>query len=184
MLCAPITESTTAFTLPDNTDPSVVVGCKQFKNIPKFHDTTAGFLTAVKPCGVIISFTELYTMESCTQVFAFLLHLAEQSRAIKCVVYDRGCELHPFLKNLAKIKKNPGAQKLLDTMDFMVDIFHVKKHTRLICMPPPDSIPELSSTFINGNFRAMSQHKFYFYLHCVIKFHNVEIMRNLQGKLL
>ena len=59
--------------LPDNDDDSILTGCKHPKNRVKFHTTTAGMLALIRPCGIVVAMTEMYTCESATQVFLFLL---------------------------------------------------------------------------------------------------------------
>ena len=48
-------------------------GCKSKERINRSMDRTAGLLTAVRPCGIIVKAQEIYTCEACTQVYAFLL---------------------------------------------------------------------------------------------------------------
>ena len=97
--------------LPDN-DHFLQNGCKNEDKVPKFHDTTAGVFALVKPCGIIIAFSEMYTCESSNQVFSLLLRLLADNTTIHCIGYDRSCQFHAFLKNL-KDKGNPGAKLLL-----------------------------------------------------------------------
>ena len=60
-------------------------------------------VTAVRPCGIIVK-AQMYTCESCTQVYAFLLltfgRTTDDLRRLKFVGYDIACDLHPFLSNL------------------------------------------------------------------------------------
>ena len=103
-------------------------------------DCTAGLLTAERPCGIIVKAKgEMYTCESCTQVYAFLLltfgRTTDDLMRLKFVGYDRACDLHPFLSNLSK-KGNVDAKIILDHVKFLVDIFHVMKHREQFCMPP------------------------------------------------
>ena len=57
----------------------------------------------------------MYTYDSCTQVYAFLLLTSDFERItvdlirLKFVGYDRACDLHQFLKNLST-KENVGAK--------------------------------------------------------------------------
>lgn len=123
--------------LPENDDDTLLIGCRKKTNVQKFYNKTAGLLAAVKPCGVIVQHTEMFTCESPTQVFVMLLRTfgnkSDISR-LRYVGYDRACDLHPFLVNLAK-KDNPGAQLLLDSTEYLVDTFHCLKHTEPCCMP-------------------------------------------------
>ena len=46
-------------------------GCKSKENVNRYKDRTAGLLTTVQPCGIVVKAQK--TCESCTQVYAFLL---------------------------------------------------------------------------------------------------------------
>jgi hypothetical protein len=46
----------------------------------------------------------------------------------------RGCELKPFIEKLAT-NGNKDAEEMLGRVEFLVDIFHVEKHTKSCCMP-------------------------------------------------
>ena len=82
--------------------------------------------------------TEMFTCESLTQVFLFLLRTfcdnTEDFQRLKFVGYDRACGLVPFLKK--RRNGSAGAKILLENVKFLVDIFHVSKHTEEVCMPP------------------------------------------------
>lgn len=51
---------------------------------------------------------------------------------LKGIVYDRSCDLHPFLNCLAR-ENNPVAE-IYYNMEFIVDIFHCEKHTQSKCV--------------------------------------------------
>ena len=51
---------------------------------------------------------------------------------LKGIVYDRACELHPFTSRLAN-EGNFAASKY-QKLHFIVDIFHVEKHTLSKCI--------------------------------------------------
>jgi len=182
--------------LPNNDDESLLVGCRKKENVEKFFHRSAGILCAVRPCGTIIWWTELYTMESCSQIFTFLLKMIEDNCKVKCVCYDRACEYVPFLRNLAK-KKNVGAQNMLNNTLFMVDNFHVRKHKQIACMPPPAVNPnnlyhpectqfkefsDVNTSIAESVFawikslrrvvRLMTEEKFVFFVNTVIAKHN------------
>lgn len=114
-------------------------GCKKKENISLFFQTTAGMLALIRPCGLIVGMTEMFTSESYTQVFLFILRTfcadLEQFKRLKYLGYDRACGLVPFLKNQAK-NGSAGAKLLMENVKFLVDIFHVSKHTEDVCMPP------------------------------------------------
>ena len=82
--------------------------------------------------------TEMFTSESYTQVFLFLLRTfctnVNDFQRLKYLGYDRACGLVPFLRNQAK-NGSAGAKLLMDNVQLLVDIFHVSKHTKDVCMP-------------------------------------------------
>ena len=87
--------------LPDNADDSLLVGCKRPENCTKFYDTTAGMLALIKPCGIVVAMCEMYTCESVTQVFHFLLRTfalnVETMLRLRYLGYDRTCDfIIPF----------------------------------------------------------------------------------------
>ena len=55
--------------LPENDDPTLLTGCRKAKGVNPFHERTAGVLSLVRPCGIIVNTTEMYTCESPTQVY-------------------------------------------------------------------------------------------------------------------
>ena len=59
--------------LPDVDCSDQLVGCRKSKNVTKYFDRTAGTLAAVRPCGIVVNFREMYTCESPTQVYVFLI---------------------------------------------------------------------------------------------------------------
>jgi len=160
-----------------------------------FYSCTAGILVLVRPCGIIINWTEMFTCESMAQVF-FLINTFGRGRdisAIRYLGYDRACCLHPYLKNLKK--KAPFAKYILKNVKFLVDRFHVAKHVSPTCMPPdnpscqyhPDlpkfselkgcntQCAEQSFAWINklkSGVRRMSRFKFNMYLTTMINIHN------------
>lgn len=183
--------ATSTSQLPDNTDTSVHVACKDAKKITKYADTTAGILAMVKPCGIICAINEMYTCESLSQVFSFLLRNLEDVPSIKFIGYDRACELKPFLHNL-KSKENIGAEILLDQLEFLVDIFHIHGHVSKKCMPLEGNkhcefhpkLPRFAEIHgantevaeqvfswlgkFKSNVRKMSMHKFRFFIEDII----------------
>lgn len=125
--------------LPTNDDDALLVGCKKAEKRTKFYLTTAGMLALIRPCGIVIGMTEMFTCESPTQVFVFLLRTFVQDvnsvLRLRYLGYDRACDLKPFLVNQAK-RGSAGAILLLERVKFLVDIFHCEKHTEASCMPP------------------------------------------------
>lgn len=181
-----------------------MTGCKDAKKVTKFTTSTAGILAMVKPCGIITAVSEMYTCESSSQVFAFLLRTLSECAAINYIGYDRACEFEPFWKKLAA-KGNPGAQLLLNKLEFLVDIFHVIRHVNRKCMPLEDNsecryhphLPRFSNIHgvitevaeqvfswlrkLKSNVRHMSRNKFRFFLEDVILSKNECTLPSIQA---
>jgi len=185
--------------LPDTDSSELFTGCRKQSRIDQFFDRTAGVAAAVRPCGVVVNFTEMYTCESPTQMYVFLVFTFGHGRDIdrlRYVAYDRACDLHPFLCNLEH-KGTYFAQFLLKHVKFLVDRFHVSKHTEPCCKPPssdnphcryhPDHVDfcaikdantecaEQSFRWLNKYktiVRNMKQYRFNFFLYTIIDLHN------------
>ncbi len=59
----------------------------------------------VRPCGIVVNFTEMFTCESPTQIYLFLVFTFARGHdfdRLRYIAYDRACDLHPFLINLEK----------------------------------------------------------------------------------
>ena len=50
-----------------------MVGCRKVKGINRFFDRMAGDMALVCPCGIFVNTTVMYTCESPTQVYLFLV---------------------------------------------------------------------------------------------------------------
>ena len=115
-------------------------------------DRTAGLLTAARPCGIIVKAQEMYTCESFTQVYAFLLlkfgTTTDDLMRLKFVGYDRECDLHPFLSNLSE-KGNVGAKTLLDHVKFFGGYLSCDEAQRAVLYASKQSKVLLSSS--SGN---------------------------------
>ena len=173
-------------------------GCRKKSSVNHYLQRTAGIAAIVRPCGIIANVTEMYTCESMTQMYLFLLGTFARGKDIqhlKFLGYDRACGLEPFLQNLAK-KDIYLAKYLLKNTKFLVDRFHVKGHTEQGCLPPVDNPkckyhPDLPvfSEISNVNtecaeqafrwlnklklsLRQMSRYKFNFYLYEMVNIHN------------
>ena len=109
-------------------------GCKKDENIDRFHTRTAGMIYIFRPCGIRINHCEMYTSESLSQILMSIIDCFGDCPAdslLRGIVYDRSCDLHPFINNLVK-NGNEIAQHYAG-LKFIVDIFHVEKHTQLKC---------------------------------------------------
>ena len=182
--------------LPAN-DSSASGCCKKERNVNRYYNRTAGIAAIVRPCGIVVNFCEMYTCESMTQMYLFVALTfghGDHIKRLKYLGYDRSCALEPFLQN--RLKEGAYFDKfLLKNVKFLVDRFHVAKHTELCCMPPlnplckyhPD-LPEFSeltgcntqsaeqafrwlNRFKNG-LRHMSRYKFNLFLYTMIDTHN------------
>ena len=76
-------------------------------------------LALIRPCGIVVNMTEMFTCESLTQVFLFLLKTfcdnTDDFKRVKFVGYDRACGLAPFLINQAS-NGSAGAKVLLNNV--------------------------------------------------------------------
>ena len=109
-------------TLPDNDSSELLTGCRKNSKVNKLFDRTAGVMVVVRPCGIVVNISEMYTCESPTQTYIFLCFTFGHGRDIEClkyVAYDRSCDLHPFLRNL-RSKGVYLAPFLLKNVKFLV----------------------------------------------------------------
>ena len=109
-------------------------GCKKIASVKKYLERTAGMFYIFRPCGIRIAHAEMYTCESCSDVFVLLVDtfgLNPSSEDVRAIVYDRSCDLHPFIKRLSG-GGNTAAEKF-KAFDFMIDGFHVKGHIEPKC---------------------------------------------------
>jgi len=109
-------------------------GCKEECNVSKYSERTAGMFYFFRPCGVRLGHYEMLTAESLSSLFSYLIDLFSQTPnddQIKTIVYDRACDLHPYLDRLSR-EGNCVAGKYVH-MNFIVDIFHAEKHSLPKC---------------------------------------------------
>ena len=110
-------------------------GCKTEDKVDKFYSRTAGMFYLFRPCGIRLANFEMYTAESLSSVFTYLLDLfgeSPQPSDLSGIVYDRACDLHPFIERLHR-EGNFAASKY-QNLDFIVDAFHVENHTQAKCL--------------------------------------------------
>jgi len=111
------------------------MGCKVDENVDRFYTRTAGMFYIFRSCGIRLSHFEMYTAESLSSVFLWLVDVFGQipsTDQIKGIVYDRACDLHPFFKRLSS-EGNEIASNYMKLLH-MVDIFHAEKHTMPKCV--------------------------------------------------
>ena len=109
-------------------------GCKEESNCNKFEKRTAGMIYMFRSCGIRLSHYEMHTAESLSMVFTALLDMFSEksSEYISGVVYDRACDLYPYIKRLSK-EGNVFAT-ILEKLRYIVDIFHAEKHSQSKCV--------------------------------------------------
>ena len=109
-------------------------GCKEIQNLSKYAQRTAGMFYVLRSCGIRLSHFEMFTAESLSMVFTSLIDIFNESPSnhLAGVVYDRSCDLYPYILKLAQ-NGNKIAQSYLDLI-YIVDIFHCEKHTQPKCV--------------------------------------------------
>ncbi|XP_066929429.1 uncharacterized protein [Clytia hemisphaerica] len=113
-------------------------GCKKEENCNKYETRTAGMLYVFRSCGIRLSHFEMYTAESLSMVFTGLIDIFQGNLNgnLKGIVYDRSCDLHPYVCRLAR-EGNVFAKEIEELM-FIVDVFHAEKHTQSKCVLSSD----------------------------------------------
>ena len=119
--------------------PNVITseeGCKKRKDIETFYGRSAGMFYVFRSCGIRLSHWEMFTAESLSSVFTWLVDLFSSTpdliNSLRGIVYDRACELKPFIQRLAE-EGNVVAARFLEIL-YIVDIFHCEKHTQPKCI--------------------------------------------------
>src|SRR5690606_37228491 len=93
-------------TIPDSYDTEIVYNYtnsdKQKSNVPLYYDRSAGVLTAIRPCGIIIRWEEMFRAESTTHLILMLQKWYENMSYCKptTIGYDRGCQIERVIRNL------------------------------------------------------------------------------------
>ena len=109
---------------------------------------------------------EMYTAESLSNVFLYLIDDVFGENRLNCevtgIVYDRSCDLFPFIQKLSK-NGNDIASRYLK-LHYMVDIFHVENHTMTKCvLKHPDCMfhQHLEKfSFVNGMNTEIAKQSF------------------------
>ena len=148
-------------------------GCKDAENIAKFHDRSAGMIYIFRPCGIRLTHCEMLTHESLTQIFMSLVHCFGEQPAIdliRGIVYDRSCDLKPFLDRLGR--NGDKVAQFYANLQFIVDIFHVEKHTLPKCtlgnpeckfhphLPEFQYVRGMNTEVAEQSFHKLNKHKF------------------------
>ena len=109
-------------------------GCKKATAIDKFFSRTARMFYIFCSCGIRLSHTEMYMCESLSDVFVQLIDVfgkEPQNKDLRAIVYDRACNLHPFLQRLSE-EVNECATSY-GNLDYIVDSCHVEGHMQNKC---------------------------------------------------
>ena len=118
--------------------PNIVTsgeGCKKKEDVTTYFTRTAGLFYMFRPCGIRLSHWEMYSHESLSNVFLYLIDLFGEEPAVEDILgiaYDRACDLEPFILRLAA-EGNTIAKSYGD-LDYLVDIFHCEGHTQAKCV--------------------------------------------------
>lgn len=109
-------------------------GCKQLENVSVYEERTAGMFYTLRPCGIRLSHIEMFTAEGLNTVFMALIDLFGDKvdrEVLRGIVYDRACDLHPYLVNLCQ-EGNKIAEEY-SALRFIVDPFHCEGHKMAKC---------------------------------------------------
>ena len=121
--------------------PSVVTsgkGCKRDDMVNRFTERSAGMFYVFRPCGIRLTHWEMFTAESLSSTFTGLVDLFNISSQtdlydnLRGIVYDRSCDLLPFIKRLAAEGNSVAAMFL--NLEYIVDLLHAEKHTEPKCV--------------------------------------------------
>ena len=98
---------------------------------------TVGIFVGMTNCGIIINYREIFKCESIQQATAFCLDTVKKcdDKFFNYVVYDDGCHLMKYIKNLSSDLFNPCTPRslILQSSNYVVDRFHFKKHVDSVC---------------------------------------------------
>lgn len=148
-------------------------GCKDPNSIMKFHHRSAGMIYIFRPCGIRLTHCEMLSHESLTQIFMSLVHCFGEEPArelLRGIVYDRSCDLKPFLDRLGRT--GDTVAEFYANLEFIVDIFHVEKHTLSKCiindpectfhphLPKFQYVRGMNTEVAEQSFHQLNKHKF------------------------
>ena len=143
------------------------------ENIERFYNRTAGMIYLFRPCGVRLTHCEMISHESLTQIYIALVHcfgIEPANDLIRGIVYDRACDLKPFLDKL--MRNGDDVAGKFAALQFIVDIFHVEKHTLPKCtigkpeceyhpsLPQFNYVKEMNTEVAEQSFNRLNPHKF------------------------
>ena len=100
-------DADTALYVPDAFDDNSNFNCnnRDRSNVERFHARTAGVMFAIKPCGTIVWWEEMFHCESLTHVALMLnFHYSSSTTTLQhrpaIIAYDRACQFEPVVKKL------------------------------------------------------------------------------------
>ena len=108
-------------------------------------------LALIRPCGIVVSMTEIFTSESYTQIFFFILRTfcsnLEHFKRLRYLGYDSASGLMPFLKNQAQ-NGSAGAKLLIENPKCF---YHPQ-------LPKFDEIRGVNTEFCEQGFKRLNQY--------------------------
>ncbi|XP_065899117.1 uncharacterized protein [Dysidea avara] len=94
-------------------------------------------LAGVRPCGIIVLVSELFSCESISQVYAILHEYFRSNdsvaHSLEFICYDDGCHLRKYSCNPCRKDETPTA-KLLAASEIVIDKMHFSGHTDKWCL--------------------------------------------------
>ena len=134
-----------------------------------------GILAGLRPCGVIVMLSELFTSESKAQVYAYLHDLFLQYPInlvsieftvfphlilplyLEFICYDDGCHLQRYARHISR-KDLTGTTKRLAQIEILVNKLHMRGHTDPWCKANCDAsaFSELDKVRIIYNITAIT----------------------------
>jgi hypothetical protein len=150
-----------------------------------------GLFVAVKPCGTVILFDELYGSESISQVYGIMIdwlgNLSDMS-SIEIVLYDDNCHLGAYSENKERASKNE-VTKHFASLGKYIDKFHFPNHVGKTCQNDRDPYKIKALDNVNTqaaeqlfrdvnkhtNCQAMSESHFYLFWLYIMDLHNLSI---------
>ena len=141
-----------------------------------------GILAGLRPCGVIVMLSELFTSESISQVYAYLHEFLRNNYSVSSklgkygihciyqfdcttfhylefICYDDGCHLRRYAR-LTSRKDLTATTKHLAQVEILVDKLHMRGHTDPWCKANCDAsaFPELDKVRTMNNISAIYVH--------------------------
>ena len=152
---------------------------------------TVGLFVAVKPCGTVVLFDELYGSESISQVYGIMIEWLgnlSDMKNIEIVLYDDNCHLGGYSENEKRAAKN-DVTKHFASLGKYIDKFHFANHVGKTCVEKRDPYKVKALDNVNtqaaeqlfrdvnkhSNCQAMSESHFYLFWLYIMDLHNLSL---------